>query len=308
MAERWASARRVYERAENAARLPLRKLCFEGPEDELRRTENLQPCVVATSLAALAAALEEAGLPAARELDLWEVPVSPDFLAGHSVGEYSALAGSGAIPFEACMEIVTLRGGLMARAARSRPGSMLALLGGTLEGAERLCADLRSTIAGSYVGVANVNSPEQFVIAGDLQSVAQAADRSAGYGFRRALPIAVAGAFHSVAMLPAAEELGRRLLASEIREPLIPVVGNMDALPLGGTAAVRAELSGQVAAPVRWADSIAYMISRGVDRFVEVGPGEVLTRLIRRSAPDVEATAAGDAAGVAELARLLGGG
>lgn len=303
----WPAADRVYEIAEQATGRPLRRLCFEGPAEELLQTVNLQPSVVTTSLAILAAAVQEAGGEIGERFDLAVLPGPPSFLAGHSVGEYSALAAGGAIAIRQCLELVEERGRLMERAGSRRPGSMLALIGGSAMAAEEFCADIRDRVSGSYIGVANLNAPDQVVLAGDLESIGLAAKEAAARGFRRAIPLAVAGAFHSVAMLPAAAGLNNRLPALEIEAPRLPVISNIDARALADPAAIRRELAAQVSSPVRWADSIAHMAANGVADFWEVGPGQVLTGLARRIVAGGAATAIGDPEGVARLAARLKG-
>lgn len=307
VAGEWESADKVFEIADECTGLPVRRLCFEGPAEELAMIVNLQPCVVATSIAMLAAACEEAGVRQPDEFDLRRYRQPPAFTAGHSVGEYSALAASGALSVKDCLELVAFRGRAMEEAGRRRPGTMLALLSGTTEAATRLCSDIRESVGGSYLDVANYNSPEQVVVAGDLESVALARRRASEYGFRRAMPLRVSGAFHTSAMLPASSKMEGRLLAVLLGDPGIPVVGNIEGRPLGDAAAVRRELSAQVASPVRWGESMGFIESNGVRDFVEVGPGQVLSRLAARSVDGAEAATAGDVDGVRRLARRLEG-
>ena len=307
VAGEWESADRVFDIADRCTGLPVRRLCFEGPANELVMTVNLQPCVVAASIAMLAAACEDAGLGQPESFDLRQFPQPPAFAAGHSVGEYSALVASGALSVSDCLELVAFRGRAMDEAGRRRPGTMLALLSGSTDAAARLCGDIRESVDGSYLDVANYNSPEQVVVAGDLESVALAGRRAAEYGFRRALPLRVSGAFHSSAMLPAMLKMQERLLAVPLGDPGIPVVGNIDGKPVEDAAAVRRELSAQVASPVRWAESIDYIESSGVRDFVEVGPGQVLSRLAARTVDGAEAVTAGDVDGARRLARRLEG-
>jgi [acyl-carrier-protein] S-malonyltransferase len=307
VAGEWESADRVFDIADRCTGLPVRRLCFEGPANELVMTVNLQPCVVAASIAMLAAACEDAGLGQPESFDLRQFPQPPAFAAGHSVGEYSALVASGALSVSDCLELVAFRGRAMDEAGRRRPGTMLALLSGSTDAAIRLCGDIRESVDGSYLDIANYNSPEQVVVAGDLESVALAGRRAADYGFRRALPLPVSGAFHSSAMLPASEKMVERLLSAELAEPRIPVVGNIDAEPIPDPDSIRGELSAQIVAPVRWAESMSYMGSRGAQYFVEVGPGQVLSRLATRAVEGAEALAVGDVEGVRALAgRFLG--
>lgn len=307
IAAAWPAAARVFDVAEEATGIPIRRLCFEGPEDQLVKTSNLQPCVVACGLATLAASLSEAGYATTDTFALGRVASPPSFLAGHSVGEYAALAASGALAIRDCLALVAQRGRSMLDASQRRPGAMLALLGGSAAAASKLCSDIRDKIDGSYLDVANLNAPDQTVIAGDLESIAKAAQAAPHRGFRRAVPLLVAGAFHSAAMLPAGEELARRLTAVAIESPSVSVIGNIDARPLGDAASVRQELSAQVASPVRWSDSVALIASLAVSEFFEVGPGQVLTRLVPRIAEGVNAFAIGDPAGVERLAARLKG-
>ena len=287
----WPAAARVYDIAESAAGLPVRRLCFDGPEDELTRTSNLQPCVVATSLAVLAAAYAEAGLEIGDRFA--PTPVPPLAVAGHSVGEYAALAAAGSLTISACLALVAARARLMQEAADASPGTMLALIGGDPANAESLCAALRDQIPGSYLQVANLNSPGQTVIAGDLAGIAAARAAAADHGFRRALPIPVSGAFHSTAMEPAAEGLRAELADAEIFDAATPVVANIDAEMKTDAGALREELAGQVTSPVQWSDSVTNMAAAGVSTFVEVGPGSVLSRLVGRIVPDAHTASVG---------------
>ena len=308
VASRWAAADRVFDIADEATGIPVRRLCFQGPEDELVRTANLQPCVVATSIATLAAACEAAGISPDDGFDLTAFAAPPAFVAGHSVGEYSALAATGSLSVHDCLEVIAFRGRAMENAGSQRPGAMLALVAGSPDDAGRLCSDIRGEIDGSYIDIANYNSSDQVVIAGDIESMDRASRKATDYGFRRALPIPVSAAFHSAAMLPAAAELQNRLLAVLLDEPSIPIVGNIGAEPLEAVGSIRHELSAQVASPVRWSESVAYMASHGTKDFFEVGPGQVLSRLINRGEVEVQAVPIGDPTGVKMLADRLTGG
>ncbi len=282
--ECWPAAGRVYQQAEQASGLPLQRLCFDGPEDELIRTANLQPAVVATSLAVLAAGYAEAGL----EIDdsFPAAPAPPIAVAGHSVGEYTALVAAGALSIPAAIALVAERGCLMEAASEANPGTMLALIGGDDESAQQLCAAVRESIPNSYLQVANYNSPGQTVIAGDLPGIAAAGEAARKHGIRHALPIAVSGAFHSAAMQPAAAGLRAALAAVAISPPATPVVANIDADMKTDSAALREELSEQVVSPVQWTASIRRLGDLGVATFFEVGPGNVLSRLNSRILDD----------------------
>ena len=305
LVERWPEAARIYDLAESAAGIPVRRLCFEGPEDELTRTSNLQPCVVATSLAVLAAAYAEADLNIGDRFT--PSPAPPLAVAGHSVGEYAALTAAGSLTISACLALVAERARLMQAAADANPGTMLALIGGDLKNAENLCAAVRRQVPGSYLQVANINSPGQTVIAGDLPGIEAARQSAADHGIRRAVPIAVSGAFHSPAMEPAARGLRTALADAEILDSAVPVVANMDADMKTDAGALRAELAEQVISPVRWSDSITTMAAAGITSFIEVGPGNVLSRLVGRILPDAQSESVGDALAVPRLAaRLVG--
>ncbi len=305
LVERWPAAARVYDLAENASGLPLRRLCFEGPEDDLTHTANLQPAVVATSLAVLAAGYAEAGLAIADGFS--PAPFPALAVAGHSVGEYTALVAAGALSIPAAIALVAERGRLMEAAAEENPGTMLALIGGDDESAEQLCAAVRETIPGSYLQVANQNSPGQTVIAGDLPGIAAAGEAAREHGFRRALPIAVSGAFHSAAMRPAAAGLRAALEAVAISAPAVPVVANIDAEMKNDPEALREELAEQVVSPVQWTASIRWLGEAGVATFLEVGPGNVLSRLNGRILDDVRSESISEAGAVPSLAAHLTG-
>lgn len=300
---RWPEAARIYDIAEDAAGIPVGKLCFEGPEEELVRTANLQPCVVATSLAILAAAYSEANLNIG---DCFaSAPFPPFAVAGHSVGEYSALAAAGVITISTCLSLVAERARLMQRAADSNPGTMLALLGGTVESAEELCSAIRLKVPGSYLQVANLNSSGETVIAGDLPGIEMARRLASEYGSRRAIPLSVSGAFHSPAMAPAAHGLRRVVSEAVFSEPVMPIVGNIDAAMMSDMSEVREELAEQIVSPVRWAESMTTISASGVTCFYEVGPGQVLSRLAKRIVPDIRCEAVGTAKAVPKLAAYL---
>ena len=305
LAERWLAADRIYDRAERASGLPLRRLCFEGPEDELTRTANLQPAVVATSLAVLAAAYAEAGLEVDESFPT--APNPPNAVAGHSVGEYTALVAAGALSIPAAIALVAERGRLMEAASEANPGTMLALIGGDDDAAAALCAAVRKTVPGSYLQVANHNSPGQAVIAGDLPGIEAAAEAAREPGFRRALPIAVSGAFHSAAMQPAAAGLRAAVAAVAISAPAVPVVANIDAEMKTDPTALGEELAEQVVSPVRWSDSIRALGEAGVATFLEIGPGSVLARLNGRILDDARSESINDDEAIPSLAAHLTG-
>ena len=308
LAETFASAAEVYSLAEDVTGVPIRRLCFEGPAHELVRTENLQPCLVATSLAALAGALERGRLqdPDA-PVSLARVPNPPTALAGHSVGEFAALAAAGSLDLGTVFEIVAARAAAMADAGRARPGGMLALVGGDTESAHALCAAINADAEVFRIGVANLNSPGQSVIAGDTEALEIAAARAPASGFRRAIALPVSAAFHTPLMEPARVRLAALVAEITVADPQVPVISNVSASALGDAAAVRGEIAAQVTAPVQWIESVRLLSATGITSFFEVGPGNVLAGLLRRILPSNRAAPAGEPEQLSALAESLTG-
>ena len=261
------TARRVFQQADNALGFSLSELCFQGPEDALRDTINAQPAIMAVSLACLEAA-REAGL----------LTAEPAFVAGHSLGEYTALVAAGALAADDGVRLVRERGRLMQMAGEERPGAMAALLGLDEETATALCRDTGAQVC-------NLNAPGQAVIGGTVAAVDAALEVARQRGARRAMRLNVSGAFHTDLMAPAVEGMAGPLAEVGLRDPRIPVIANGSAQPLTSVRKVRDELLYQLDHPVQWQRSIEYMASAGVDTFVELGPGRVLTGLIRRIVP-----------------------
>lgn len=257
-------AREVFQRCDEALRLPLSQICFQGPEEMLRDTANAQPAILAVSLACLAAGLESGALQR-----------RPAFMAGHSLGEFSALVAAGALDLEDAVSLVATRGRLMAEASRRQPGTMTAIIGLDYESVDEVCRR-------SGVQPCNYNSASQTVVGGSLAAVEEAS-RLAGERGGRALPLNVSGAFHTSLMAPAADEFAASVEACPIRHPSIPVVANSSAEPLISAAAVRQELRLQIIRPVLWHQSLLKMISAGVTNFIETGPGRVLSGLVKRA-------------------------
>jgi len=265
-----AAARQAFEAADAVLGRALSKLCFEGPEDELRQTANAQPAIMVASLACLAAALET-GLLGRR----------PAFLAGHSLGEYTALVAAGSLTFEDALLLVNERGRVMDEAGLARPGAMAALLGLSEEQADEV-----RRLSGAEL--CNYNSPSQMVIGGTPSAVQRASSLARERG-GRVLPLNVSGAFHTSLMKAAADEYARAVEAAAISDPVIPVVGNATGRPLTSAGEVTSELKEQMVSPVLWHQSVIAMVEAGLDTFVEVGPGRVLTSLMKRTAPAVTA-------------------
>jgi [acyl-carrier-protein] S-malonyltransferase len=272
LAQGFVEARRVFEEADAALGFPLSKLCFEGPEEQLRLTENTQPALLAVSVAALAV-LRGKG-------------VAPDYVAGHSLGEYSALVAAGSLDFGAALQLVRKRGRYMQEAVPAGVGAMAALLK-LPEG--KLDAVLREAAQGEIVAAANLNSPEQIVIAGHAGAVRRAVELAQAAGARRAVLLPVSAPFHCPLMRPAQERLKADLDATPFRDLAVPLINNWQARAVRAGAEAREGLYQQVPNPVRWCDSIRVLASEGVTRFIEVGAGGVLTSLLR----NIEASQSG---------------
>jgi [acyl-carrier-protein] S-malonyltransferase len=270
-----AAARRVFEEASDALSLDVARLCFEGPEADLQLTANTQPAVLTVSVAA-AAALAERGL-------------APAVAAGHSLGEYSALVVTGALAFRDAVRVVRARGEFMQAAVPVGTGAMAALLGLELPVVEDVC---REAAAGEVVEVANVNSPGQIVVAGHKTAVERAVALAATRGGRRSVMLPVSAPFHCRLMAPAAERLAAVLAGVPTAAPRVPVVRNVDAGLTTRSEDVVPFLIRQVTAPVRWTDCVTRMVGEGAQGFLEVGPGRVLTGLLKR----IDGSAAGYAA------------
>ncbi|MCH7599415.1 MAG: ACP S-malonyltransferase [Myxococcales bacterium] len=263
-----AAARATFEAADDALGFSISGLCFDGPEDQLQLTENQQPAILTTSIALLRA-LEEQVEPGAA------------YLAGHSLGEYSALVAAQALSFEAAVRLVHARGRFMQEAMPSGLGAMAALIGCTPEIAMEACNTVAQA-TGDVVAPANFNSPQQTVIAGLASAVAQACEKALELGAKRAVSLPVSAPFHCSLMEPAAEKLADELSAVDFRDAAIPVVSNVEAAPNSDARALPGLLRAQVTAPVRFTDMIANLTSLGVDRYLEVGPGRVLAGLLAR--------------------------
>jgi [acyl-carrier-protein] S-malonyltransferase len=288
-----AAARAVFDEADATLGFALTQLCFEGPEANLTATENAQPALLTMSTALLAALAEgrgdrrlETGDWRLGTKDLWSLvsglssPVA--FVAGHSLGEYSALVAAGALEFATALRLVRRRGELMAAA---REGGMAAIIGLDEAPLEAICRE--ASAPGAPVVIANYNSPGQLVISGASESVECACEMAKARGAKRALHLEVSAAFHSPLMRTAADGLAGAIADAAVADARVPMVANVTAAPLVAADALRGELVAQVTAPVRWIASVQRMVADGVDTFVEIGPGSVLTGLIRRIAPNV---------------------
>jgi len=285
-AEAYPEARSAFDEASAALGFDVAKLCWEGPEAELQLTANTQPAILVASVA-IARVLAAKGFTAAA-------------VAGHSLGEYSAHVAAGTISLADAARLVRRRGELMQRAVPVGVGAMAAILG-LDAGAVREVAEAATSDA-FVCAVANYNSPEQTVIAGHRPAVEWAMEAAKERGAKRALPLPVSAPFHSPLMAPAREGLTPDLEAADFRDPSVPVVVNIDAVPVATGADARAALVRQIDGPVRWVESVRYLKNElGIERFVEVGPGSVLTGLVKRIVDGVETVSLSEPEGLAKL-------
>ena len=277
--EAFPSARALIDQADKALGFPLSKLFFEGPEEGLRQTINAQPALVTVSYACLTVM---------RELAKGEPPA---FLAGHSLGEYTALAAANVIDFSTAVFLARERGRLMQEAGALTPGAMVAVLGMEEAALNAVCQETGTNIA-------NYNAPGQLVISGAAENVAKAAELAKARGAARAVPLQVSGAFHSPLMKPAEEGLTKIIAGMTFRDPQVPIIGNTTATALTTAEQVKAELTRQLCNGVQWQRSVEYMVSKGVQMFIEIGPGKVLTGLVKRIDKNVATLNLGDAASI----------
>ena len=284
-----SAARQVFETVDEALGISLSKLCFHGPEDVLRETINAQPAIVTVSLALLAA-LQESLSPDFS----WSSPLVPSYTAGHSVGEYAALVASGAIDLRSAVILVRERGRLMHHEGTVCPGGMAAVIGMDEATLQEICQQATADSVANLpphahpgegqVTIANFNAPGQIVISGEQDALALAMELAKVRGAKRVIPLAVSGAFHSPVMQPAAEGLALAVAGTTINDAGIPVIGNIEALPLTDAQAIREELTRQIASPVQWTRTIELLVSVGVTTFLEIGPGQALTGMVKRIA------------------------
>ena len=274
LALEFGEARAAFETADQVLGVPLSRLCWEGPEDELRRTENAQPALLAHSIAALRV-IESRGY-------------APALVAGHSLGEYSACVAAKALSYDDALRLVRRRGELMARAG-ARPGTMAAILGLDREQVEKVC--MRASDTEGEVVAANYNAPGQIVISGDVAAVEKACVIAKGEGAKRALMLKVSGAFHSPLMQPAAAELGAAIDQVTFLEPRCPIVSNVEAREVRSAEAVKAALKRQLTHPVLWETSMRLLLERKPDFTIEIGTGRVLCGLLKSLDPNAASVA-----------------
>jgi [acyl-carrier-protein] S-malonyltransferase len=291
LAESSAAAAAVWKKADEALGFPLSRLCCEGPADALALTANTQPAVLAASVAA-AAALHERG-------------IRPDLASGHSLGEYSALVVTGALGFVDAVRLVRNRGEFMQEAVPVGTGAMAALLGLDLPAAEQACAEAAQ---GEVVSVANINSPGQIVIAGHRGAVERALKIAAGLGAKKSMLLPVSAPFHCSLMRPAADRLAADLEPMAVQEPRVAVFRNVDAQATTSAGDIKPFLVRQVVSPVRWTECLEALAGAGATSWLEVGPGRVLTGLLKRTLDGARGHAVEDAESLEKAATALAGG
>ena len=288
--EQSTDARRLYEMVDGVTGLPISRLCAEGPLECLTETDVAQPAVVATCLAALAVLRER-------------LPLQPCAVAGHSVGEFAAYVAAGVLDAETALRLVNIRARAMAAACQTIDGSMAAVIG--LDEPALRAACQAASHDGSSVEVANLNSPGQLVVSGSRDAIQRFADHARAAGARRVLPLNVGGPFHSVYMRPAAAPLSETLAGAVFRRADVPIVLNVSAHPTQDPQVLRHELEVQVYSPVRWIETLQRLAELGCDRFLEVGPGQVLADLVRRTLPGAKVASFGALADLDAAGSLL---
>ena len=288
LSEAYPVARAVFDEADAALGFSISTLCFEGPDEQLKLTENTQPALLTVSVAALAV--------------LTEHGFRPDYVAGHSLGEYSALVAAGAIGFADAVRTVNARGRYMQEAVPAGVGAMAAWLKPPVDQVDRILAEAAQ---GEVVQAANFNSPDQLVIAGHAGAVARASELAKAAGAKRTVPLPVSAPFHCGLMEPAQQRLKADLDTAEFRDLSVPLVNNVDAKALTAGAEARDGLYRQVPNSVRWVDSMRLLISQGVERFVEVGQGAVLCGLLKQIEPAAKSAKFGDPADLEKVNELL---
>lgn len=266
--QRIPASRALFDQADEQLGFALTSLCFKGPEEELTDTENQQPALFVTSIAAWQAMVDQSRS-------------SPAFVAGHSLGEFSALVAAGSLSFSDGLALVRRRGQLMKAAGERAPGAMAAVLALDVPAVKEVCAQASEEV-GQPVSLANDNCPGQVVISGNTEALTEAVRLAEEAGARKVVRLPISIAAHSTLMASAAAEFAQAVDATPIQTPEVPIVGNVTATPLTTPEEIRAELKAQLTSPVLWTGSINYLCQQGVDTFVEVGPGNVLLGLVKR--------------------------
>jgi len=280
------SSRAIFQQADEVLGFSLSRLCFEGPEDELRLTINAQPALLTVSFACLKAIRDLSG----------DGLAAPAFVAGHSLGEYTALAAANVLDFATTVHLARERGRLMYEAGLERPGGMIAIIGLDEASLAEVCNQTDTRIA-------NFNCPGQLVISGANENLPGAADLAKAKGASRTIPLAVSGAFHTPLMQPAVDGMSEIITTLDFQNPTVPIIANVTAQPLTTAEQIKAELITQLCNGIQWHRSIEYMIDNGVSTFIEIGPGKVLSGLIRRINRNINTVNLSDAEAVESLGR-----
>lgn len=295
LSQGFAAARLVLEEVDEALKQKLSKLMFEGPESDLTLTENAQPALMAVSIAALRVLEAEGG---------WRLPDKASYVAGHSLGEYSALAAAGALGLSDAARLLKLRGQAMQKAVPVGVGAMAALLGPDLEQVQKI-AQQAADETKLVCGIANDNSPGQVVVSGAKEAVERAIAIATEQGVKRSIMLPVSAPFHCALMQPAADAMEEALAKATIRQPLVPVVANVTAQPVSDAATIAKLLVSQVTATVRWRESVLAMKALGVAKMYELGAGKVLAGLVKRIDKEIEASSVGAPADVEAALKAL---
>ena len=288
LADQFPVAKAVFEEVDAALDQSLSSIMWEGPEDQLKLTRNTQPALMAHSIAAFRVLEQEAGLKVSEAA----------FVAGHSLGEYSALCAAGALQLDQTAKLLRIRGDVMQAAVPVGEGAMAALLGLTLEQVSEVVSGLG---ADEVCEIANDNAPGQVVISGSAAAIEKAVEAAKAAGAKRAMPLPVSAPFHCSLMAPAARRMEEVLAEAEIGTPVVPVMANVTAAPVSAPDKIRQLLTEQVAGRVRWTESVTAMAEAGVDRFVEIGAGKVLAGLVKRIAKGTEAISIGSPDDIAKF-------
>lgn len=290
LAENFATAKRIFEEADDALHFSISRLCFEGSVEEQQLTENTQPAILAISVAVLDT-IESEGLP------------KPDYVAGHSLGEYSALVAAKSLSLSDAIQTVRARGRYMQEAVPPGVGAMAAVMGAELKDIEAACSEAQQ---GQVCAPANINSLNQVVIAGNTEAVDRAGELLKNAGAKRVVKLNVSAPFHCALMLPAQERLAFDLESVSFHDLSVPLVTNVDAAVNKAAGTARDSVVRQVSAPVRWLESMQFLIQDGVDTFVEVGPGKVLSGLMRQISREVKCFNVEDTASLKAVSASLG--
>ena len=293
LAAAFAAAREVFGEVDDTLGQKLSKLMFEGPGEELTLTENTQPALMAISLAVLRVLETEGG---------WTLKRSAAVVAGHSLGEYSALTAAGSLRLAECAKLLRLRGAAMQHAVPAGEGAMAALLGTELDAARAICAEAAE---GEVVEAANDNGGGQVVISGHRTAVERAVDLAKARGIKRAMLLPVSAPFHCALMAPAADAMAEALEGAAVAPPMVPLIANVSAAKATDPADIRSLLVRQVTGTVRWRECVLAAGTLGVDSFIELGAGKVLSGLVRRIAPDARTASAGTPAEIEALLKGL---